>query len=134
MFKSHLGLLSLELFTFMSAASFVGGLYLFIIRDRRKTFSLEAAAAKIHNILSLFSVNLRPEETEQPAPSRALPWTTGASLAGPRVRPKAPRPRPCPAGRALADLTNELSGGSACLLSPPPSFHRHSHHRCIHRR
>lgn len=33
-------------------------------------------------------MNLHPEETEQPASSRALSWTNGTSLAGPRVQPK----------------------------------------------
>lgn len=61
---------------------------LYLVTDRRKISSQRLSEAKVHSIQSLFGVNLQPEETEQPAWSRALSWNTDASLAGPPAQPK----------------------------------------------
>lgn len=87
-FQRQLGLLSQDLFisTLLRAAS-RWEVRLFIDRDRGEIYELQVAGAKIHNILSL---NLRPEETEPSASSRAA--TRAASTShhslGPEVGPE----------------------------------------------
>lgn len=93
-----------------------GGLW--PVSDTDRGVILSPADARIHNLLSFFRLDLHPEETEQPAPLRRsitdhrhiTRWSSSPAKSSLRSQPPGLR------GHTLPDLTDELCGGSACLL------------------